>query len=598
MSSSNIPQKYQIRHAKLSDDPELARTRLEVRQKDLEADPANKKLQQQLSNATMHVVAATNKLRDLDRQILEETDANKQSAKMVEEEEQGIVIALEKYFGANGSFGRLIDKHGTPIHYTRNSFILNDVFWGAALLNNRTILYSPECDDFYEYAPKDGLWYPITKEKLTSQLHQLIVDLDKQVFKNSPIGRASTESFRSRAIASRRGLLEDKEAFIEARPRHAQVANGVVDFTNGEIALKGFHPDYKSLHASPLLYHAEAECPEFIKLMAHLEECDRSAIQRAAGQMLVGRNLTQKIFIFEGEPNSGKSTIAEIILEVIGHRAVTELRTDHLKRQFELYDVHSKSLLIGADVAHDFLMQDGAEYLKKLVGGDYIKAEKKHSNQSFMFKGNLNILIISNCQLVLRLFSDAGAWKRRLVILNFPSSNRAPERNIPEYARKLIEKEGPGILNWMLQGAKQLLEDISESRGFVLTDEQKKRVEDRINESDSLSLFLKERISRAILPTPGIATSDILKAFSAFCHEHGWGQPSSKFIVNRLSELMPHLYGATSSNKIRNSDGDYVRGYMGIDWTRLQNLAIQSDPARRVITAGRNRIGAANGYRN
>jgi P4 family phage/plasmid primase-like protien len=596
--SSSIPPEYQVQHQNLTNALTLAQDVLRLVQKDLEMDPNNKRLQQSATSAFRKAGEAANKLNDLNFKIDHERKVTAQKVEKEERENQEIVLALEKYFGTDGGFENLINKYGQPIHCSERGFTLNDVFWGAALLHGRTILYSPAYDDFYQYNSKNGLWFPVTAAKLTSQLHLFLVDLDKEVFKKSPIGRCSTESFRNNAIASQCGLLEDKEAFIEAKPRHAQVANGVVEFTNDTISLKPFSPEYKSLHASPLSYEAKADCPEFIKLMAHLEECDRFAIQRAAGQMLIGRNLTQKIFIFEGEPNSGKSTIAEIILEVIGHRAVTELRTDHLKRQFELYDVHSKSLLIGSDVAHDFLMQDGAEYLKKLVGGDYIKAEKKHSNEAFMFKGNLNILIISNCQLVLRLFSDAGAWKRRLIILKFPSSNRAPEQNVPEYAQKLIEKEGPGILNWMLQGAQQLLKDISEAKGFVLTDEQKKRVEDRINESDSLSLFLKERISRAILPDSGIGTSDILSAYSTFCHDHGWGQPSSKFIVNRLSELMPHLYGATSSNKIRNAQGDYMRGYVGICWSGLQKLAAQSDAAQRVITAGRKRIGAANEYRN
>ena len=45
--------------------------------------------------------------------------------------------------------------------------------------------------------------------------------------------------------------------------------------------------------------------------------------------------------------------------------------------------------------------------------------------------------------------------------------------------------------------AKQLLQDVAEEKGFALSAEQKSRVDNRIDESDSLSLFLKERLRKS-----------------------------------------------------------------------------------------------------
>src|SRR5258707_5072479 len=154
-----------------------------------------------------------------------------------------------------------------------------------------------------------------------------------------------------------------------------------------------------------------------------------------------------------------------------------------------MYGFLHKSLLIGSDVDHDFLLDDGAAQIKKLTGGDFMSAEKKRGNETFDFRGDFNVLITSNCRLVLRLYSDAAAWKRRLVLIDFPESGRDVSKNKETYAKELIDREGPGILNWAVEGARHLLAGLRNGHGFILTPIQQSRVDDRINESDSLCVF-------------------------------------------------------------------------------------------------------------
>jgi hypothetical protein len=130
----------------------------------------------------------------------------------------------------------------------------------------------------------------------------------------------------------------------------------------------------------------------------------------------------------------------------------------------------------------------------------------------------------------------------------------------------LIAEEGPGILRWMLQGAQQLLKAIAEQKGFILTADQKKRVTDRIAESDSLPVFLKERINATELPNATISTDEIVKAYASFCFERGWGNPAHQVIERHLSELLPRMFNAQRTNKIL-KDSRLIRGYSGIVWT-------------------------------
>jgi putative DNA primase/helicase len=276
--------------------------------------------------------------------------------------------------------------------------------------------------------------------------------------------------FDSSVVDTLKGMLENTQAFSQ-RSKSIQLANGVLDITKDGATLQPFSPNHYALHASPLAYNPEAKCPEFKKLLSHLHEDDRHAIQRMAGQFLIGRNLTEKVFVCEGVSNSRKSTLVRVLSLVIGEQFCRELRTQHLTGRFETSFMLGKSLLIGADVRSDFLLGSGMLTLKSLVGGDRKSAELKNSSKEINFNGNLNVIIHTNAKLLLRFESDedAGAWARRLVLLNFDKQAGDPDQNVDDYAQYVFEKEGAGILHWVVEGATQLLKDIAARKGFRLS---------------------------------------------------------------------------------------------------------------------------------
>ena len=427
--------------------------------------------QQQVDTARTKLFEAENELSALQKEVELEELGQEEGKKKSDEAEAAIVTGLQDYFGES-EYDRLTSAFGVAVYGN----FPNEAWWGAAVFSQRIVIYSSAYRDFYEYNEKNGLWTPISEDKLTSQLHTLLVEMDKKIFTQNSICQHSIEKFKRPAIASQQGYLENRTAFIKKKPTHVQVKNGVLDFTDGVVTLKPFSPDYFSLFACPLEYDPKAKCHKFKQLMRHLRRDDRRALQLAAGQFLLGRNLTQKIFLFEGVGNSRKTTITNIIKLVVGIDAVTQLRTQHLNDRFEMYRVYQKSLLIGSDVQHDFLQQDGTEALKRLTGGDPLTAEGKNSNQGFNFDGDLNVLITSNSRLLLKLQTDSEAWKRRLVLIDFPEAPEKAQQNKANYWDSIFHDEGAGVLNWMVLGANRLLQSIAAGKGFVLSKAQEKRV--------------------------------------------------------------------------------------------------------------------------
>ena len=137
-----------------------------------------------------------------------------------------------------------------------------------------------------------------------------------------------------------------------------------------------------------------ATCPRFKgELLAPLTADDALTMQKLFGMYVLGNNFLQVIPILQGEAESGKSALAAVARELIGEQNCAELRTAHLAERFEIARYRGKILLIGADVAGDFLSQEGTYKLKGMVGGDTLTGEQKFSNRSFSMLGIFNILI-------------------------------------------------------------------------------------------------------------------------------------------------------------------------------------------------------------
>ena len=74
-------------------------------------------------------------------------------------------------------------------------------------------------------------------------------------------------------------------------------------------------------------------------------------------------------------------------------------------------------------------------------------------------------------------------------------------------------------------------------------------MDNRIDESDSLSLFLKERLRKSDVGS--LTTKLILDCYSSFCREHGWGFPGEQTVFRRLNDLMTSLFEAQPTKHIK-----------------------------------------------
>jgi P4 family phage/plasmid primase-like protien len=468
------------------------------------------------------------------------------------------------------------NEYGPALIIERNKQTINQAHFAARYVSDSGIVHDPAVSRFYVYDPATGLWRHQTDEVTVCQIglcFQVIV---------SEEGYPDLISKRSSSILHglcelARGIAERRDAFNQRRDV-IHVSNGMLALDDaGHIELKPFAPEFYSRNRSEIAWNPDADCPRFKRdlLLSAMPEEDANLIQRYAGQCLLGMNLSQTFLILRGTPGGGKTTLANVIEGVIGRHNVTELRISQLCERFELIRYVGRTLLSGKDVPGDFLNMRPAHVLKALVGGDTLEGEVKHGNESFSIEGRYNVLISTNTRLRVKLDTDAGAWRRRMLIVDYAKPK--PAKPIPNFDSILLREEGEGILRWAVDGAIQLKQEMDSFGALQLTESQRRRVDDLLSESDSVRSFVRE----CVVYSQGseIAIHDLMSAYRDFCELREWEPVRDRQFQSELPDAMLEFHRAIRRNDIR-QDGKSVRGYRGV---KLQTCSGQPSEASATV---------------
>jgi putative DNA primase/helicase len=451
--------------------------------------------------------------------------------------------AHETTLTAKQEWRAVSESYGEPIFYSSDGKAvtgLNERFWAGLIRQQHMLLFEPGENRFYRYEESNGLWTPQSKAVLA----ELVCDtVHAETGGHSDYMKHATLSFANAVVGHLAGMVEKRDAFT-AEPSGIHVANGFLVLGGERVELRGFSPQHYSRNQSPIAYDPKADCPMFTErvLKPALPPEDIALLRYFVGQCLLGRNLMQLLLILHGPGGASKGTLSNVVQGLIGERNCYELRTDCLNERFEIFRYIGRSLLYGADVEPEFLRRQGAEALKKLVGGDLLSPEGKGSNEQVNLRGVFNVIITCNKRLSVRLAGDVTAWRRRLRILEFqaPATGRA---TIVDFDRVLLEQEGSGILNWAVEGAAEVLQDKRENRTRALSAEQQKRVDSLLGQSDSVRLFLEACVERT--PGSSLEKNDLVERYADFCAERGWEPLPDTATRKELKDRMMEMFGST-----------------------------------------------------
>jgi putative DNA primase/helicase len=232
------------------------------------------------------------------------------------------------------------------------------------------------------------------------------------------------------------------------------VMNGTIDLRNREI--RDHCREDLLTKISPVNFDPGATAPIWDGFLKEIMNGDPEMVaflQRSVGYSLTGQTNEHALFLPYGVGANGKSTFLEVVRFVLGDYAA--------QADFSTFMVAK-----GQPIRNDLARLRGARFVtaveseagkrmaesvvKTLTGGDTVAVRFLYS-EHFEYRPQFKLWLATNHKPKI-LGTDDGIWRRiRLVPFTVTIPKERQDLNLAER----LKFEGPGILNWSLEGLRQ-----------------------------------------------------------------------------------------------------------------------------------------------
>lgn len=287
-------------------------------------------------------------------------------------------------------------------------------------------------------------------------------------------------------LAAKTPELRAETSALDANRSWINFGNAVVDVKDGTLMVPD--PLDRLTKRTAVAYRPNAEAPQWERFLADVlpDPALREYVQRLAGYSLLG-DVNERLLVFLfGEGRNGKSVFVEVLRELLGDYALGTPVTTFLKKMSGGEQSNDLARLRGARFIAASEFEEGARVnnalLKRVTGDEKITARPLYGEFfDFVFEGT--IWVSTNHMPFFG--SDLAVWDRVKVI---PFTVRIPDEAVDVRIKSKLLAEGAGILQWVLDGARQYLaHGLEEPTSLLQT-----RAELR-DEQDLLSVFVTER---------------------------------------------------------------------------------------------------------
>lgn len=333
---------------------------------------------------------------------------------------------------------------------------------------------------------------------------------------------------------------------LDAASRELCTPKGIVDLTTG--LLRPADP-FKDRHTKQTIVPpSTTPTPMWDNFLETIiQDKDRiDYIQEIFGLAIIGESLHHILPLFVGTGANGKSTILEVASGILGDYVVQMpenflLDKGHQEHSTEIARLRGARLAIGSETRPDGRFNESR--VKMLTGGDTISARLIGKN-FFDFKPTHTLVLAMN-HLPKVTAGGEGFW-RRVRKINF-GVTIPPEQQDKELAQKLIAQEGQGILQWMIEGAKRVLENgqLNEPESVVIATKEYQLEEDHIAQ------FIEDRVM--VNPYMGSSATEIFNNYKAWCTKESEQPLSRTQLIRELMHRLPIV-------KDKNKKGNVITG--------------------------------------
>lgn len=346
-------------------------------------------------------------------------------------------------------------------------------------------------------------------------------------------------------LAAQHPRLRSDVAWLDCQPTWLNCGNYVINVQNGlDMAPDPLDRLTKRTRA---LYVPGATCPKWDQFLLDVlpDPQIREYVHRLVGYSLLG-NVQERLIVFlHGVGRNGKSVFVETIREVLGDYAVGTPIQTFLKKPNASGPSNDLARLRGARLVAASEFEEGAKInttlLKQVTGDEKITARPMYGEYfDFAFEGTIWV----STNHIPFVGAQQAVWDR---IKPIPFVTRISDDKVDVRIKSKLIEEAPGILQWMLAGAKAYLANGLDTPTSVMGGIMEMR-----HDQDLIAPFVDEACE---VDAMAVATvGELYRAYTWWAMQSGEKPVTKLTFVRRLGE------GGYAPCKMTGG----VRGYRGL----------------------------------
>jgi putative DNA primase/helicase len=297
--------------------------------------------------------------------------------------------------------------------------------------------------------------------------------------------------------------------------------NGTLHIPSGE--LKEHSPEHYATSAVPYPYDPDVH-PMVWQLFLRTTVPDAAKfLQEFAGYALTTDTSHETALWLAGPRGSGKSTGLLGFQTMLGNRSGVLGLSDIERNRFALANLPGKTLVIATEQPASFIRS--TDVLNAIISGETIQVERKYRD-AYEITPRAKIAWAMND--LPRISESSNGIFRRVKVIQFPALSE-DERDPTMKAK--ISEEGPGLLNWALEGLQRLRE-----RGYFNIPDC---VQDATREFQKANDIPTKFIEEACVWESGarVQAGELYSEYKNWCEENGHRHMNSTRIASEWERL-------------------------------------------------------------
>ena len=293
-----------------------------------------------------------------------------------------------------------------------------------------------------------------------------------------------------------------------------------------------------------------------------------STLQEWFGYCLVPDNTLQKMLWLQGAPGSGKGTLMEGFLAMVGEDATATSTIDRLGDKYTASGFVGKLAVIIPEIHTDHRTPMGAALtmIKTITGNGPVPVEDKFEKVQPNVRLTCRLMFTPNEEP--RIFDSSNALERRLLVIptGLPVVNRDPLF----YGK--IRSEAVGIMLWALVGLRRLRrrgDFVQPEAGRSILDEMKRQM-------SPVSAFVADTC--VVGEGQSVRTEPLYQLYQKWCEQQGHDQRGTATLpvfAKQLRAALPGVHKYRQQTRVMS-----LHGYTGLR-PKLERIDGASDEPGR-----------------